>query len=305
MNRLFKMAMACALVAGLALTTTSCGGVPAEPLTTTSIGVVMGQFKTALDGLPTSNNTPTMPVSGFTTSSNVETMAIDCETVSPTLLVDADGDGIAATKTGTFDCVDTVSGSNSYTRKGTITVKDKDDTVDGVLGGLRVEFAISKFNSKDLTNNNEYEYSYNGYLDYKGDGNGAISSTSDFTGSTKYKSSNYNNDYTYNYVWDWSVTPTDGSNTWTGGGKINFSGSFSLSGSFVYEVNGVHSQKSGSFVVKYNSKDLVYGVGACTKFYESGSIFVSDSMGTNMEIRYSCNTAKFFVNGVESTLFTP
>lgn len=289
-------------VAPVFAATLSCGGPGGQPLTAQSIGTVMGGLGQALQKLPSSNTTPTLPVSGVTTSA-VSPLAISCETVSPSTLVDADSDGIAATKTSTFDCTDFTSGADRLTRQGSVTVTDKNEAVAGVQGGLKVEFNVTKFNLVD-SSGKLFENSYVGYWEYTGGSGGQVSSTADFSGLVKYESSAYSNNYTYNYTWVWALTPTNGSNPWVAG-QVSISGAFILSGDFVYEdSNGNRSQQTGSFAINYYTQNLKYD-STCSKFYQSGSFFVSDGNGTLMEIRYACTTAKFYVNAVESTLYTP
>lgn len=289
-------------VAPVFAATLSCGGPGGEPLTARSISAVMGGLGQALQKLPSSNTTPSLPVSGVTTSA-VGPFAVTCETVSPTTVVDADSDGIAATKSSTFDCTDFASGGERLTRQGSITVTDKNEAVDGVLGGLKVDFNITKFNLVD-TSGKLFENSYVGHWEYTGGSGGQVSSTADFSGLVRYESSSFSNNYTYNYTWIWSLTPTDAGNPWAAG-QVSVSGAFVLSGDFVYEdSNGNRSQQNGSFAINYYSQNLKYDT-TCAKFYQSGSFFVSDGNGTLMEIRYACSTAKFYVNAVESTLYTP
>lgn len=284
------------------LAATGCGGISGEPLTAVSMVKVIGELTTAMRNMPTSNTAPALPVAGVTLSSNVSTMATECETISPAVIVDKDEDQIAASKVSTFDCTNQVAGNFQNTRKGTITIKDLDETKKGVEGGYRVDFAISQYDNKDLTNGQEYKYSYNGFWLSKTEGNTLIS-TADFTGLNNYSNNLGSNNYTYNYTWDWRMTPTNSAQFWDAG-TLSVSGSFSLSGDYIGEDGGAHVQKSGTFVVKYYSKDLKYSNACGGNFYQSGSFFVDDSYGTVIEVRYDCgNPVKYYVNGKESSLF--
>lgn len=282
----------------------SCGGPSGEPLTSQNIGLVMGNFATVMQSMPTSNNVPSIPIAGVTTLS-VGPLAAGCETISPTPLVDLDGDQIAAKKVSTFNCTSQIDGTSSVTRIGTITITDKDETKKGLLGGVRIDFAVPTFDSVEVATGKEYKYSYQGYWDYSANGTG-FASKFDFTGYTKYASDTFKNDYTYQYVGEMTVTPSSGTLAWgTSDVNFQFKGTFSLFGDFAAEQNNIRSQKTGSFVVNYYSKDMIYASSGCSKAWRSGSYFLEDSQGTLLEIRYECNSAQLYVNGQASDLFKP
>lgn len=290
-----------------ALSMLSCGGNGGQPLNAGTAATVLSNLNTILAGLPRTNTALSLPVTGATTMNSVKASATDCETVTPTTPVDADSDNIAAEKTATFDCSDFTSGTGTYTRKGTYTVKDGDDTVAGMLGGMSVTFNITDYKFTDTTSGEVSNGAYSGFWKYIGDSSGKLTSTSDFTGRNYFESPTYDfvTDYTYNYTWDWSMTP-DSSATPFDSGAQNFSGTYSMSGKFSAEdASGNHYQHDGTWTVKYYSKNLTYkDTGTCTKFYNTGSIFVEDGNGT-FEIRYNCTTAELYVNGVKSDWWTP
>lgn len=280
----------------------SCGGVPAQPMDATTGPFVLGNFGTSLNNLPTSNTVPALPINGVTTSSIGLKAVSSCETVTPASTVDADNDGIAAYKKYTYDCTDVIDSGNSYTRKGSVEIKDMDESKAGMMGGLRVDFSVPVFKSTDLSTGNPYEYTYSGYWDYKNSG-GALVSDSEYSGSTKYKSNNFENDYKHTSTWKYKLTPASSATPWDAG-SLEIEGSFQLSGKFVYEDGqGNHSQREGGWLITYKTKDLTYGTG-CTKFYKSGSFVIEDS-ANKIEIVYNCNSAKLYVNGSESDWWTP
>lgn len=301
---LLKLSLILLSAAGVA----SCGGNGGQPLTTTSIPTLLGQLNTSvLSKIPTSNTlaASSLPVSGATLNSGARIKAADCETSTPASTTDADSDGIALTKTSTFNCTEQTIGTYKYTRQGSYTVTDLDDTKAGLLGGIQVVYNLGKYNYVDLSDNTVHDNSYEGSWSFKPNGNGGVSSTSSFSGSTRSTSTSlsYAIDYDYGYTWDWSMTPTSAAAPWDAG-TMSFSGTFSMSGTFSHEnSSGVQSAYTGSYVVKHASKNLVYDKN-CTKYFSSGSVFIDDYNSNILEIRYACSTAKLYVNGVESDLYT-
>lgn len=286
-----------------------CGGDGGQPLQGTAVGVVIGQLNTALNQLPQSNSAPTLPMSGATVASThgggVSALAATtCETTSPNPTQDTDGDGIANIKVSTFDCTDFTSGGNRYTRKGSYTVTDKDNSKIGYFGGVRVDFEVGSYNYVQISDGSEYTNSYSGYWDFSTSG-GSFVSTSDFTGRAANVPADptYSYDYTYHYTWDWMQTP----DTFTvpfSSGKLEFEGTYVWTGKFVEGDHGKPTVTEGTFSLKYYSKDLKYQSG-CAKWYKSGSIFVDDQNGNTMEIRYACSSGQLYINGAESDLWTP
>lgn len=295
-------------IAGVILgswTLSSCGGNGGEPLTAASIATVLGTFSTQFNSLPRSNTSlPTLPAGAVATPLNL--IAVGCETVEPASPTDLDGDNLVTYKKYTYNCVNDDDGTNLSTYKGTTEIRDLDETGPnkmGLFGGLRVDFNIPKYENIEKQTGSKYEYSHVGYWDYK-NVDGVLTSDSSYSGKNKYKSANYENDYTYTYTWKYALTPDDVSSPMDSG-KLNLKGTFELNGKFVNEVNGVHKQVEGSWVIEYYTKDLLFQYdGNCSKFYKSGSMFIQDGNGT-FEIRYACNTAKFYMNGVESDLWNP
>ncbi len=286
-----------------------CGGQAGQPLTATSASTVVDQLNIILGQLPQSNSAPAMPsgtnLTLAATKPGVSALATDCETVNPVTPADADTDGIALLKTGTFNCTNQASGSSSYSRSGSYTVRDLDDNKAGVLGGLHVDFNITKFAASAA--DGSIDGSYVGYWDYQGDGSGGVTSASEFAGRTYQKalSVDYENDYRYTYTWNWVVTPTNPADTWS-------TGTQSLKG--VYTVDGkimtgeaVASAKSvtGTWKISYYSKNLTYDQPGCSKYYRSGSIFMDDMNGNLLEIRFLCTSAEFYVNGAKSDWYKP
>lgn len=297
-----------ASILGLAAATGCIGG-GGEPLSEQTASTVMASVAAnVVANLPTSN-TASLPTNlaggGVSLSSKkVKTLAAACESISPSTLVDNDNDGIAEEKTYTFDCTDEVSGSVSYTRQGDLSIRDKDDTEAGLLGGLEVEFNVTKFQSED-EDGNIYNYTFEGMWDYALE-NGSLVSNSDFTGRFYVEpgTSDLIIDYSYSYTWDYKMTPDDESNFFTSG-SIEYSGVFTMDGQFYTEdSSGHHNAYRGMWSISYYSKDLTYD-NTCSKYYRTGSLVMGDGSGSTYEIRYECSTAKFYINGVESDLYTP
>ncbi|MBX3021484.1 MAG: hypothetical protein KF799_07370 [Bdellovibrionales bacterium] len=292
------------LLPAAALSLLSCGGNGGEPMNAMTAGQILGNFNNILKAMPRSG-TVNLPMAGATLDSKVTTMAIDCETVTPNPIVDADGDDIAAEKTSKFDCTDSTVGGSKLTRIGSYTVKDEDDSVDFPEKGFSVDFAVTKFNSTNTSDSSETDNSYVGKWVYTGSG-GSLKSTSEFDGHYRYYSpaDSYDIDYDYNYTWSWTSTPTNAAAPWDAGSQ-DFSGSYSLSGKFMAEDGqGNHFQQNGTWVISYKSKDLKYDqAGGCTFYYRSGSIVINDG-NSDYEIRYACNSADLYVNGEKSDIWT-
>jgi len=193
-----------------------------------------------------------------------------------------------------FNCTDLSNGGTTYTRTGTMTVTDGNDSVAGMIGGMRVDFALDKFNYASGTSANEG--SFKGYWYYYSDGSSLISK-SDFSEYNKYDtttSPDYAQDYTYTYTWDWKHTPNNFNSAWTTG-SVAFEGTYTLNGKFTNEVNGVHSSVTGTFSVKYHTSNLLFD-NACAKWFKSGSIWVDDTNGNVFETRYNYASATLYIN---------
>lgn len=296
------------ILAAMSLTgLTSCGGSGAQPLTGQAVGVVLGALNTVLGNLPRSNSAPALPITGATTAAlrGPVAAATDCETVAPATPVDADGDGIALSKVGTFNCTNTTVGTSRWTRQGSYEVSDLNDAVAGIAGGVRVEYNITNYNYEDLTTGSTYASSFNGFWNHLLNGS-VWESTADVSGHSGSTSTTYRfvTDYDFRYTWDWSQTPDNSGAPFTTGSQ-RFQGTYRLSGMFVHEsAGGNHSQGQGTFELEYYSRNLRYD-SACAKWYTSGSIFVEDVTGNSFEIRYACSSASLYVNGRASDLWTP
>jgi len=303
LKRTLTLALVGVSLAGL----TSCGGSGAQPLSGQAVGTVLGALNTVLGNLPRSNSAPTLPITGASTAamSGPTAAATDCETVAPAVPVDADADGIALTKVGTFDCTNTTVGTNVWTRKGSFEVTDLDDTVAGIAGGLRVDYNITAYSYEDLTSGSKYVASYDGFWESMLDGS-TWQSVADVTGRSGYTSTTYNyiTDYTFQYTWEWTQTPDNSGAPFTMGAQ-QFSGTYRLSGKFMNESHsGAKSQGEGTFELEYYSQNLRYD-SACSKWYTSGSIFIEDFSGNVFEVRYACASAQLYINGVASDTWAP
>lgn len=303
-NLLFKIMASGILLAGL----TGCIGGGGQPLDENTANTVITSLATnVLSKLPTSANAPSLPneLGGISLSSqNIHSKAAACETITPAVLVDADSDGIAAEKKYTFNCTNLGVGGDRFTRKGELRVLDKDDTVAGLLGGLKVEFDVSSFRMES-GDGSVADYTFLGAWDYEKQGTSLVS-YSKFDGRFFYSSVAYDFklDYKYGYTWDYKMTPNN-SNQFFNSGTIEFSGEFVMDGEFYTEdQSGKHHSYSGIWKINYESSNLSYD-NTCSKWYKTGSIRINDGGSTVYELRYNCTEAKFFVNGAESDLYTP
>lgn len=295
------------LILSMPFALSQCGGQGGQPLSATSAATVLGNLNTVLGQLPRSTAAPTLPMTGASlAASSVRGFApTSCETVAPTTPVDMDSDQIALSKVSTFNCTSFTSGTDSLTRKGSYTVKDLDDTVFGIPGGLRVDFDVTKYGRIDTTNGDIYDNSYVGFWQYQQSGNTMVS-TAEFNGHTFYTNSaqDYENDYDYTYTWNWTHTPDNIGAPFSTGSQ-DFSGSYKLDGRFMIDnASSGHTKVEGTWYVEYSTKDLKFDT-VCTKWYRSGSIFIDDGSGGSFEIRYACATAELYHNGVKSDWWTP
>lgn len=311
---MIRMIIRSGLVVAVAAGITSCigGSGAGQPVTGAAIGNVMSTVATnVLNKLPTSNTAPNPPATGVGLSwrrdggSVYASVAADCETMTPSTPTDADADGIALQKSSVFNCTDQISGGNSLTRKGSMTVRDLNDAVAGVAGGMSVDFNITQFDYVDNTSGTHYTNSFVGNWKFSGLSGSTLTSSSEFGGHTGIdQTSGIDVDYDYTYTWNWTQTPDNTAAPWNTG-KTAFEGMFRMSGLFdIEDHSGNHTQGTGSYKVKYYSQNLQYDT-ACAKWYRSGSVFINDYNNSTFEIRYNCATAKFYVNGIESTAYTP
>ncbi len=287
---------------------TGCIGGSGQPLNNNTAATVIASVATnALNKLPTSSNAPSLPtsLSGVSTSAlNLRTKAAGCETITPSPLVDADNDGISAEKKYVFDCTDFESLGTTFSRKGYIKIVDKDDSVADLLGGLRVDYDITSFKTTN-TNGDITDYSFSGFWDYEASAT-KMASASEFEGHflSNSASNNFDIDYLFKYTWNYTMVPDDVNNFFTTG-SIDFTGTFSMDGEFYTEDdNNNHQSYNGNWEISYYSENLLYD-STCAKWYNSGSIKMEDGSGVIYELRYSCDSAKFYIDGKESDLYKP
>lgn len=284
------------------LSVLSCGGDGRKPLDSTSSNLVLTQLKTQFAAIPKSNTTPTM-VSGLTgiSTSALSTKAVSCYSINPDPATDADGDGIAAIKTYTIDCANESMGGLTVTQKGTISYRDLDESVRGVYGGMRGDFSMPLFKMVDPVTGSTFNYTHSGFWEYKNVA-GKLVSTSEYTGGFSGEAHSYKMDYSFTQKWNYTMTPDDLAQPFTKG-KMEMSGSFGMKGDFIIEVDNKHQPYNGTWVIDFATKDLIYD-SACSQWYKSGSIVISDS-ANKLEIVYSCTSSKLYVNGAESNWWTP
>lgn len=297
------------------------GGSPGVSVSTAP--QVASSFVTVLNTLPKSNTAPSLPsfagtinTSSFklgdkstqvaggkkATASRAPASINSCYSFTPDPGTDADGDGIAAEKTYTFDCSNTYDGGNKYNWKGSMKIVDKNDTGGpagmGVKGGYTYTFDMPTYDYES-TNGTIVGYSHKG----KWEGSGTDTTTnfvSDYAGGVK-GTYNYPSlgkvsvDYTYIHKFKGSYTHNAG---WTTG-TVTYEGQYSFDGTYIDEdSNGKHSVKTGNANMSVATEDLNFD-SACAKFYKSGSWILTDSNGSVMKITYSCTVAKLYFNGKE------
>lgn len=296
-------------LAGLALNTSCIGGGGAQPLDANTAGTVIGNAVTnVLNKLPTSANAPTLPdgLTGVTiSSSNIKPLAAECETVTPATPIDGDSDDIPLEKNYVFDCTDLTVGESTFSRKGSLTISDKDDTIAGMLGGLRVDFDIEKF-AFTTADGSEGNFTFTGFWDYILNSTSLVSE-SEFTGEVKFSSPAYEfkTDFEYGYNWDYTMTPdTASAVAFFTSGSVSFEAEYMMNGEFYVEVNNEHQSYSGGWKITMTTENLKY-LNSCSKWYSSGKIKIQDGSANLYELEFDCTTAKFYVNGVESDWYTP
>lgn len=278
----------------------SCGGglSTSGKLSAEQAPTVVNQFKQSLAAIKL-GSAPSMATgapTGVTTSSvsALTTSPLDaCMSSTPTTTVDADGDGIAATKKYIFNCNDVLDSGYYRTYKGTILVEDTDDTKKWALGGYRFTYDAS-FSSVSSTHKDSTELS--GYWDLEKQGSSYVYNA-DFTSKFYESNPGYDvQDYLYRGQWNIVITPTSESTPWTAGTqKIN--GNYQFDGQLSMETApGNYKTVNGSVVLSYKSQNLVYK-STCAQFYESGSIALNDASGNKIVITYSCTTSSTTYNG--------
>ena len=284
---------------------------------------IASSFVTIIGTLPQSNTTPSLPsfsgAGGVTTanfkistgvnvadkkisSSRAPASVTSCYNFTPDPGTDADGDGVAATKTYTFDCTNTFDAGTKYTWKGSMKIVDKNDTGGpagfGVKGGYRYDFDMPEF-TYEAASGTINTYSHKGFWE----GSGTDTTTnyvSDYTGGVKgtydYPAlGRVSIDYAYVHKFKGSYTHNVG---WTQG-TITYAGDYSWNGTYISEnAAGKHELKDGNANMKIATDALTFD-SACAKWYKSGSWLLTDNNGSVMKITYFCSVAKLYFNGTE------
>lgn len=274
------------LKAGLALisavTLSHCGGgLVAEPLDDATAPTLFARFSSLVIGdLPTDNNS--LPAS-VEEQLGVVTFSGPGATQTPTVAVDADGDGIPLDVTRTYDSYS----DGTRTWKGQFTLRDLDDTVAGLLGGYEAANNV-EFASDDLYTAHNGVYSHQVI-------SGVHVSKSEYKGRTVNEKAGY--DYTFDFAWDYRLTPDDDSNPWAEG-SVELSGHFGMEGTFIIgdEHLGGKQSMTGSYVLSYSSKNLTIQNGKL----HNGSLIMDDNNGTEIVIVYENGVRTLLVNGTKS-----
>lgn len=304
-----------AILCGIPFVLGSCVG-GGGAVTTQSAPQVVTTFKTLITQLPRGNNAGTLPgdlAGGGVTTSAIESKDISrlsCDSVNPASPVDADTDGIALLKEYSFDCTDSISSTNEYTRKGSFKVIDNDDTIPGIKGGYKLEFDIDTWLVKDLTLNLTAGGSYKGFWEttgtdttsnYKSDYSGTYYGEFDLS---SHGLGQVSVDYAFSHVSDVSfthdtVTPGAQWNT----GTMEGTGSYSFSGTFLSESHSSHSVETGSATMTWKAESVTFDT-TCSKWYKSGAFYLTDVAGNVIKTEFNCSEVKVYLNGTELEDYT-
>lgn len=285
-----------------ALLLVSCGGAQIGP--TSASGTVTQTQATALkaqlDQLiasvsPTSLQSPGTIVSvpGVTVSS-VKQQAVDafdaCTTVTPTTSVDNDADGIAASKTTTFNCYGvTLPGHEPADRVGTFVVSD-DDTKSVNDGGeytmtYDVEFSSTDYSS--LWNGEHGLRNENGNLRFYG----RYLATFEERGAQGGYESNY----------EQFMVPTDPVDPFAAG-TMEINGFHRLILVGPVTIDNVTRDVDWDITFGMTSGGLEYedtGQSGCITFFKAGYWEFQDSAQNSIRYDYSCTSIIYTFNGTQ------
>ncbi|MCB0377512.1 MAG: hypothetical protein KDD33_03385 [Bdellovibrionales bacterium] len=275
----------------------SCGGAVIGPTaasgaitSTTEAQTVKTGFDALLARITPANlqspgNIATVP--GVTTSaiSPKAASAFDaCTTITPTTAVDADGDGVAASKKYEYNCIGVAEpGHPAENRLGTITISD-DDTVPASQGGA-YSFAYDvQFSSSHYQSTWEGEFSLTrdqGKLTY-GSRFKAFFSESDYAGT-------WESNYTY------ELNPTDPASPWD-------AGTAAMSGFYRLQASGTVSNQhvDYDYTWEMSSGNLEYeqtGTSGCVNYYKNGYIQFKDAGNNLIRYEFTCSAVSYSLNG--------
>lgn len=294
----------------------SCGG--GNAITKASAPQVLSSFATVINRLPRGNSKLTIPATisgpsglGLRAQKSVNAFSsLSCYSASPTVPVDADGDGIPAQQTTTFNCSQFADGASGYTynQQGFFRITDLNDLVAGLNGGYKYEFNMPVWNWKDLNTGINAGGAFKGFWSGMGTDKTATFSddfTGRFFGEFDYSSSGLGilkQDFTYSskstesFTHD-SVLANAAWNT----GTMTGSGTFSISGIFLDDgESGTGSTKpslkTGSASISWKSVDLTFDH-TCSTWFKSGKFILNDSSGAVIEVRYLCTKVETYYNG--------
>lgn len=323
-KRKTTLTSALALLGAGALLHGCVGGGPEGVINATSAPQIVTSFVGVINQMPKGSGAPALPnnIGGGVTVASLNSPSMKniakttkkqsrnvaasgwevCITETPDPTTDADSDNIALTKTYTFDCTDATVNGQIYTYKGSLKAVDKNDSVQGIKGGMRYDFNITDYTYEDPSNGNSYSYSHIGYWDgsgtdtttnFKGEYSGRVKAV--YTG-IKGLPNPSTVDYLMTYKFDGSYTHDAAWNN----GKLSASGSYSFDGTYLGEHNasGQHTIQTGSAVVTFKGTDLEFA-STCTKFYRSGTWEMTDIGGNTLKLVYNCTDIKAYLNGTE------
>lgn len=213
-----------------------------------------------------------------------------CTTITPSTLVDEDGDDIAVNKTYKYNCngIDIGEG-RPVSKKGTVTFQDLDDSVKTDNGGgYNFVFDLDFFSPNAWTSTNK------GF--YKLEKSGAkLTYTSQYFSSFTETHSGQDLEGGLSSNFTYVVAGTDAANPWR-------KGTSSTSGFYRLIVKGDDGDgnildwdftfKIDSAVEYENTADS-----GCTQYYKSGYLTFTDASNNKLRYDYTCNSVTFSFNG--------
>lgn len=221
-----------------------------------------------------------------------ETGLDTCDTISPETPVDADSDGVSATKTVTWACNNVADSGYTLSRNGTYTETDQDDTK--AYGGWKFEYAIEGSHQSGRSNSESYKY--NGHHTFNKEGDTSWKYTSNFQGESENTSSRaYTAKSKYGSNWNTTVTTDDTASPPTGG-SVTFSGFYGHSTETTGTPPDGHYLPH-NYVLSVTSEGLKFQSASCTNFYKEGSITLTDTAGNVIKYTYTCTAVTVTFNG--------
>lgn len=241
---------------------------------TTDSSNVTSNFVSLSRGIRAAANAQGIPVDSRTVGNS------NCQpTQTPASTTDADGDGIPATVSYSFNCNYSES-ATTVAITGTFGLTDQNDTAPGgVFPKAGLTATISNLNMALTAGGQSINTSTSGSYALTVTNGTHTGSTSMVTTVTGGQASG-----TLGFWIDVTNTPDDSSN-------IATSGSSSISGFFKNTISGAN------YVLAIASSNLTYGCSSRSSFFKSGDITLTDGSSNVIKISYSSCNATVTFNG--------